>query len=80
METYIGGIFSMSTKNCKVCGLPLNQSQRSADRKYKSCPKCSTKNGNEHIYYKYPENFGNTEGSLFIDYSSSKSGGVSVPH
>lgn len=50
----------MSIKKCKVCGLPLNESQWSKDKEYKSCPKCSTKNGEEHIYYKYPENFGIT--------------------
>lgn len=51
----------MSLVNCKVCGNPLNQSQYSSDGEYKSCPKCSTDNGEEHVYYKYPENFGTTE-------------------
>lgn len=46
--------------DCNVCGLPLNQAQRSADGRYKSCPKCSTRNGQEHVYYEYPTCFGNT--------------------
>ena len=46
---------------CKVCGKPLNVAQWSNDEQYKSCPKCSTEKGIEHVYYKYPDNFGNTE-------------------
>jgi hypothetical protein len=30
-------------------------------KKYKSCPRCSTKNGNEHVYYEFPDAFGVTE-------------------
>lgn len=49
------------SKLCKVCGKPLNQSQYSKDGKFKSCPKCSTKNGEEHVYYDYPKHFGITQ-------------------
>lgn len=45
---------------CKVCGKYLNDSQYSKDGKYKSCPSCSTANGQEHVYYPYPESFGTT--------------------
>jgi hypothetical protein len=45
---------------CKHCGNPLNQSQYSADKKYKSCPRCSSNDGKEHIYYSYPSAFGTT--------------------
>ena len=45
---------------CKICGKLLNVSKYSKDGIYKSCPKCSTKNGEEHVYYEYPENFGTT--------------------
>ena len=51
----------MASNSCLVCGLPLNESQYSVNDDYKSCPKCSTENGKEHVYYTYPENFGITD-------------------
>ena len=48
------------SKVCEICGKPLNESQYSNDKRYKSCPKCSTKNGKQHVYYTYPESFGVT--------------------
>jgi len=45
---------------CKVCGKILNSSQYSNDGKFKSCPSCSKANGEEHVYYLYPDNFGTT--------------------
>lgn len=45
---------------CKVCGKLLNRSQYSKDGTFKSCPNCSTVNGEEHVYYSYPEDFGTT--------------------
>jgi len=45
---------------CKACNKELNKSQYRKGDKYKSCPNCSTKNGKEHVYYLYPENFGTT--------------------
>ncbi|KLE14837.1 hypothetical protein AAT22_15150 [Clostridium sp. C8] len=38
----------------------LNRSQYSKDGQLKSCPNCSTANGEEHVYYSYPEYFGTT--------------------
>jgi phage FluMu protein Com len=45
--------------NCIHCGKPLNEAQFHGN--LKSCPSCSVNNGNEHIYYLYPETFGKTE-------------------
>ena len=44
--------------NCYSCGKPLNQAQ--FHNQLKSCPRCSVKNTNEHIFYSYPQAFGNT--------------------
>ena len=46
---------------CISCDKPLNSTQWRRDKQYKSCPKCSTENGNEHVYYEYPNAFGITE-------------------
>lgn len=49
---------------CRYCGRPLNESQFIEDENgntFKSCPKCSTIDGGEHIYYQYPFYFGTTE-------------------
>ena len=46
--------------NCKHCGKPLNQSQYSSNKAYKSCPRCSEINGEEHIFFLYPKSFGDT--------------------
>ncbi len=58
----------MNSKCCTVCGKPLNQSQWDENKKYKSCPKCSTENGEEHVYYRYPESFGITEKRLSLNH------------
>lgn len=47
--------------NCKFCGKLLNTSQYLLDGKYKSCPRCSTINGEEHVFFPYPNEFGTTE-------------------
>lgn len=46
---------------CKSCGMRLNKARWADGRKYKSCPRCSTKNGREHVFYPYPQEFGNTD-------------------
>lgn len=46
---------------CKHCGKPLNQSQYAQGGSLKSCPKCSTEDGEEHIFYSYPGAFGQSE-------------------
>lgn len=45
---------------CNYCSKPLNQSQYNEERNMKSCPNCSTNNGDEHVFYEYPLAFGNT--------------------
>ena len=50
----------MKDKKCKHCGKPLNKSQYRQNKSYKSCPRCSIEDGNEHIYYIYPTEFGTT--------------------
>lgn len=45
---------------CENCGEPLNESQYSKNREYKSCPRCSVLNGKEHVYFPYPSEFGTT--------------------
>lgn len=47
--------------HCRHCGEPLNQSQYAQGRTLKSCPKCSTEDGKEHIFYSYPVAFGKSE-------------------
>ena len=49
----------MPNNDCRYCGQPLNISQYSSDKRWKSCPLCSQKAG-EHIFYPY-ETFGFTE-------------------
>ncbi|MEG1725723.1 MAG: hypothetical protein RR313_10055 [Anaerovoracaceae bacterium] len=46
--------------NCKHCGRPLKESQYRNGKQYKSCPRCSQTDGEEHIYYSYPSEFGTT--------------------
>lgn len=45
-------------KHCEHCGKPLNQSQYAQNGTLKSCPRCSTEDGKEHIFYRYPMAFG----------------------
>jgi hypothetical protein len=46
---------------CFACNRALNRSQYSEDKKLKSCPRCSTKGGREHVFYDYPDAFGQTD-------------------
>ncbi|NLG14682.1 MAG: hypothetical protein GX561_10855 [Lentisphaerae bacterium] len=50
--------------NCGFCGNPLYEAQYLVvgDIVYKSCPKCSRDNGEQHIYYDCPKTFGITSG------------------
>lgn len=45
---------------CRKCGKPLKKAQYSKDDRYKSCPRCSVLNGEEHVYFSYPSEFGTT--------------------
>ena len=46
------------TVPCTACGKALNSSRRSAEGTWKSCANCSARDGAEHIFYRYPEGFG----------------------
>ncbi|MCH1923369.1 hypothetical protein L9G74_03360 [Shewanella sp. C32] len=45
---------------CKICGKPLKQAQWKNNNTLKSCPHCSLENGEQHVYYAYPDRFGET--------------------
>jgi len=49
------------TAPCTVCGKVLDSSRRSPDGSWKSCPNCSARDGSEHIFYKYPDGFGESD-------------------
>lgn len=57
----VGSDSATRTGRCEVCNKPLNRSQRSRDRKWKSCPKCSALDGVHHVYYEYPDAFGESD-------------------
>lgn len=46
---------------CRHCHEPLNRARRSHDRALKSCPRCSTANGAEHVFFASPAAFGTSE-------------------
>jgi len=46
------------TAPCEVCGVALNRSRRSDDGHWKSCPECSVRDGVEHVFRPFPEDFG----------------------
>lgn len=46
---------------CRHCSEPLNRARKSHDLKLKSCPRCSTKNGAEHVFFESPVAFGISE-------------------
>lgn len=51
---------------CKHCGKPLNQSQYDDSHTLKSCPSCSSNDGMEHIFYRYPAEFGTSDKRISI--------------
>jgi len=48
--------------NFTHCNKPLNEGLFHGN--LKSCPNCSTRNGQEHVFYPYPEAFGTTPKEL----------------
>lgn len=46
---------------CRVCGKKLSDAQYAMGERYKSCPKCSVINGEEHVFFRYPEGFGESD-------------------
>src|SRR5262245_29447206 len=46
---------------CAHCQKPLSRARFSAGRDWKSCPRCSTTNGSEHVFWPYPADFRETD-------------------
>ena len=47
---------------CRNCVKPLTEAQwDEPSKRYKSCPKCSERGGQEHVFYPYPAAFGTTD-------------------
>lgn len=46
--------------NCNVCNSKLNASRWSTDGDWKACPNCSNIEGKRHVYYPFPDRFGET--------------------
>ena len=46
---------------CTHCGRPLFRSQWTPDSRWKSCPRCSRRHGEEHVFHRYPDAFGTTD-------------------
>ena len=49
----------MTAGTCSNCYQPLNETQWDATDRWKSCPRCSERNGSEHVFYD-PKMFGET--------------------
>jgi hypothetical protein len=47
--------------NCESCREDLKKGLFHGNRDWKSCPRCSTDNGRQHVYYPYPDDFGTTD-------------------
>lgn len=56
-RTHKGGTTARNTP-CSVCGAALNRSRRSRDGHWKSCPECSVRDGVEHVFWPFPDDFG----------------------
>lgn len=54
---------------CKTCKNKLNEAQYALIKGeiYKSCPQCSTNNGEKHCFYKCPDDFGQTERRISLN-------------
>lgn len=46
---------------CNCCGKALNRGLWTEDGQHKSCPLCSTTHGSQHVFRRYPEDFGTTD-------------------
>lgn len=43
---------------CRVCDRTLRRAFKSPDTRWKSCPECSGRNGDQHVFRPYPDGFG----------------------
>jgi hypothetical protein len=48
----------VAVARCETCAAPLNRSRRSRDGLWKSCPKCSVRDGIHHVFWPFPDAFG----------------------
>lgn len=48
------------SETCQACARLLSRSQWRANDMLKSCPRCSSANGREHVFHRHPEAFGET--------------------
>jgi hypothetical protein len=46
---------------CVHCKRVLNTGPFTPDRAWKACPRCSAEDGTEHIYWRYPAGFGESD-------------------
>lgn len=56
---------------CACCDRRLNNGMIHKvdihNKEYKSCPNCSKTNGNEHVFHKYPDAFGQTDARITVN-------------
>ena len=57
---------------CDVCGRSLDKSRRSLDGLWKACVRCSINDGTEHVFYPYPDGFGEAGGQGTEDASGTQ--------
>lgn len=53
-----------TSARCQVCNQPLSRSQYSRDHRWKSCPRCSHRDGHQHVFYEYPGAFGQSDARM----------------
>ena len=54
---------------CAHCKRLLNRSVYSPDKAWKSCPRCSSIDGAEHVFYEYPDGYGTSDARISDDAS-----------
>ena len=52
---------------CAHCNKLLNRSVYSPDNTWKSCPRCSSLEGAEHVFYEYPDGYGTSDARISDD-------------
>ena len=53
-----GNVKASAGTKCAACGGQLNRSRYSTDGRWKACPRRSSLHGAEHLYRRYPDDFG----------------------
>jgi hypothetical protein len=53
--------------HCAHCKQPLNRSLYGPKKAWKSCPRCSSVDGSEHVFYEYPSAFGTSDARVSDD-------------